>query len=566
MERHHRRTSGTSLSHEPGTVGPLPRASLADTAGLTIVSVLGAFLLLAPVAYLAVPEVELPPPFADHHQPGETLLFLASFAILLPLAIRFVLPMADRIAAGPHGTALSGINALSWASMLGLLAAVKLSERLPWGGGLAVLFVAMLFWWLLNGGVIRNALRPGSARRIEALASAAPVLWWIAAGLLLITSFAFAFLESVSAAPLLIGALVAAATLIAYRRVRLPAPGRWGPAIDLALATLVFLAVPNLVILRPEVPSAAFETQILHFHQDLFLGPASHVLNGGPMLVETVSQYGVGSIDFVAGWFALVGAGNGTLGLLEGLLEGLVFVGAYFVIRAAGTRRPLAAAGIVFAIVTLVLGLVFPVGGLLQHGAIRFGMPMAVLVGAVAELRFPSFGRPARVVMLMFVGISSIWALEAFAYSSLTYLGILAAQVPLLPRGERGRWLYRRVGAAVIACLVAHIAFAAGTLIGTGELPDWGLYLSTLRAFLFGKIGDITYDFSTWSPGLAVGVLYMASAAGTAILVIRQRGFAKRERVTIVALAGSTMYGIALFSYLVNRSAITSFPTSACPR
>ena len=63
-------------------------------------------------------------------------------------------------------------------------------------------------------------------------------------------------------------------------------------------------------------------------------------------------------------------------------------------------------------------------------------------------------------------------------------------------------------------CLVGHLVLAGSTLAIAGELPRWGWYLDTLREFLFGPLGDLTYDFSSFSPGLAVGALYMASAVG----------------------------------------------------
>ena len=63
-----------------------------------------------------------------------------------------------------------------------------------------------------------------------------------------------------------------------------------------------------------------------------------------------------------------------------------------------------------------------------------------------------------------------------------------------------------RWGAQLLAAVVvAHLVLAGGTLAATGELPDWGWYLNTLREFLVGPIGDLTYDFTSFSPGLAVG-------------------------------------------------------------
>ena len=63
---------------------------------------------------------------------------------------------------------------------------------------------------------------------------------------------------------------------------------------------------------------------------------------------------------------------------------------------------------------------------LLQHGAIRFGLPIGVVVGAVTEARWPAAATPARAFQLVTVAVASIWALEAFAYTLLTRLAVAA--------------------------------------------------------------------------------------------------------------------------------------------
>ena len=87
-----------------------------------------------------------------------------------------------------------------------------------------------------------------------------------------------------------------------------------------------------------------------------------------------------------------------------------------------------------------------------------------------------------------------------------------------------------------------------------GELPNWGLYLEYLNAFLFGSLGDITYDFTRWSPALAVGASYLASAAALFLLLLRQPGLVRCERVALLAITGFTAYGTLFFNYFVDRS------------
>ena len=96
--------------------------------------------------------------------------------------------------------------------------------------------------------------------------------------------------------------------------------------------------------------------------------------------------------------------------------------------------------------------------------------------------------------------------------------------------------------------------FAGATLAATGRLPDWGEYLAYLDAFLFGSLGDLTYDVARWTPALAVGAGYAASAAALAELARRRGAIVARERPALIAIAGMTAYGIVLLSYYVDRS------------
>lgn len=538
--------------------------SFGDTAALTVASVLAATLALVALGYLLIPKVDLPAPFPDQHQRAENIAFFAAFAVFLPLAVWQMPRLAERIA-GQSREALSSVAALSCCALAGLLLVVKVSDRLPWGGGLGTLLVATLVWWAFFGALVAWATDGSGSRPLAFLAVHRLELWSIVAVLLLALAFSLASLDSISLGTLGITLMLGALGLLLYRQTDLPAPGRWAPAIDVAAVLLLLLVVPNLVIVAPEIPAEGFKTQVIQFHQDFFLGAASDVLGGRPMLVDTLSQYGIGSIDAIAGWLGLVGVSNGMLGLLDGLAGGVVFAFGYIVVRVAGVGRSIAIAGFTVAVAALVLGLVYPVGALLQHGAIRFGMPMFLLVATAAGLRFAQFATAWRVAAIAIVGISSIWALEAFGYTVLTFAAIVAAEVALNPRGGRLRHALQMGGFALLACVAANAIFTLITLAGSGSIPDWDGYLRTLYEFLAGGIGDLTYDFSPWSPGIAVGAAYLASAAGVCLLITRDRERAVAERTSVVLLAGTTAYGVALFSYLVNRSADHIVPYVSLP-
>ena len=125
---------------------------------------------------------------------------------------------------------------------------------------------------------------------------------------------AFTDLASISIVGLVVSAVVAALVLRAPARRR-EAP-RWrGRFADAGVVVGLALVIPNLVVFTAvgETSSftSAFTTRIAQFHQDFYLGPANIVIHGGAMLVDTASQYGVGSIYAIAAWFQLAPLATG---------------------------------------------------------------------------------------------------------------------------------------------------------------------------------------------------------------------------------------------------------------
>ena len=536
------------------------RAPFGPTLALVLTTSVGAFFLIAPLARWVLPTTDVPAPFPDHHQDAETLLFVFAFAVLLPLAAAFVPRLADRLVDATDEASLSTLSALVAAGLLVAAAAVRAA-----GSGGAAIAVAMIAWGLLAAAAL-FAAASGRLRLGQALTSRRKLLWWATGCGSIALMLSFSDVGSIALAPLIVGVLIAVAVLRFGDQVSLPKLGRrTGLLVDGLLIVLLVLAIPNLVIFTSGSFSANVELAIIHFHQNFFLGPANQVLGGGAMLVDTLSQYGVGSIYFLAALFQLIPIGDGTLGLIEGVLSALMFCGGYLVVRAAGAPRLLAAAGFAVAVVVFVYGLIYPLGALLQHGAFRFGLPIGVLLGAVIEARWPHRATAGRALQLLTMAVASIWALEAFGYTLLTILAVISVRVWFLASAERRRAAIRGLIEVAVTVLAAHLLFDLLTLVFTGELPRWGWYLSTLREFLTGPVGDLTYDFSRWSPGLALGVLYFSSAAGLILLLRRRPDVAHREPTAIIAIAGTTAMGIGLFSYLVNRSADHIVPYVSLP-
>ncbi len=450
--------------------------------------------------------------------------------------------------------------------------AILVARVLPGGGDLTEELAVVGTWWIGTVALLVRARRSPPWALLLERAHLAGRAWIFAGSLVVVALLAFTSVGSISAVPLGLGVVAIVAILFAIARREAPWPRmrrRWGIAFDATIVGLLMLAIPDLVIFRPEDattdPVTAFNNYLVQFHHNFFLGPANQVLHGGAVLIDTASQYGIAPIYLLAGWFQFAPIGYGTFGFLDGALFGLLFAAGYGLLRLAGVSRPLAAGGLAVAVVVLIYNLVYSVGTLPQHGPLRFGLPMLVILAATAEARWPTRRRAAQAAQLAVVALASIWALEAFAYTAFTFAAIACFQAWIRPAGGRLAWLASRATLALAACVVAQIIFAAATLTFAGELPDWGLYLAYLNAFLFGKLGELTYDFSPWSAGLAAGAAYAASAAAFVLLVPRRADLVERERTALTALCGTTAYGIALFTYFVDRSLDHVLPYVSLP-
>jgi hypothetical protein len=519
-----------------------------------------AFMAVMPLVMSAIPGHDLPPPFSPQHQRGETASYLLAFAVIAPLALIAAQRLAPALAARAGDGGLSALTALLATALLAALIGVKASERIGGSGGVLPVLAAGAVWWALAAGVVALTLRGSAPRAVAALGPHAPAAWLVAGLAALVTALCFAVLGSIDPVALVAGALVAGVTVASAGRVRLPpAPPPWGGVLDALVLAAVLALVPDLLIFRPEQAAGdaaiALETGIIQFHHDFLLGPANEVLHGEPMLAPTASQYGVTSIYLLAGWFQIAPIGYGTLGLLTGALTALWFGAGYGILRLAGTGRLLSAAALGVAVVALAYNLAYPVGALPQSGPLRFGLPMALVVAAVAAERWPRQARAWGATALVVVGLSSVWSMESFAYTALVFAALASARARLdAPPGRRLRAVARAALAALLAGVATHVLFALATLAAAGRLPDWGEYLVYLREFLFGDVGDLTYDVERWTPALPIGAGYAASALALAELLRRADALARRERAALIALTGTTAYGIVLMSYYVDRS------------
>lgn len=557
------------------TDGARPAAGAAS-APLLVALALGAagataaFVIAAALAMAVIEPVGLPAEIGgEQNQTAESGLYLLAFAVILPLAALFGPRLADRIAAGPNRALLEPLAAILTAGLLAALGAARLCAEAEWGEGIGVAALFALAWSVAAAGLLARSAAGAPWVRAMQLARRprAGAAVWIAAGALALgLVLGFTALESISV-PVLVAGLVIAVAVALSDRVRAPAISkRAGRAADVAVLVLLVLAIPDFIVFPEEAGSPLpFSSEIMRFHQNFLLGPANEVLGGGAVLVDTASQYGVSSVYLTAGWSEVFGPGYGTFALLDAALTVLFFAAGYAVLRMAGVSRLIAAAALALAVAALAYNLIYPVGGLPQQGPLRYGMPMIVVFAATAGAWRPAWERGAWIGQAAAVGLSSVWGFESFAFTLATVAALSAFSAHLAPRGERRRLLARRAAGIAAACVVAHLALVALTLILRGELPDWGQYLAYLDAFLFGRLGDLTYDIDPWRAGLAVGFGYFLAGLALLLAIRRRRDLVEARRPRFVALVGVTAYGIVLLSYFVDRSTLLVLPYVCLP-
>ncbi len=494
----------------------------------------------------------------QQNQSVKTDMYVGSFVVILPLALLAGLRLDATIARGANAGLLQVFAAVLTGSLAALVIVIRRSGTLPWGSGIKAILAGTLVWAVLAGWASWRIVRGSRWAPLAALQKLTPIPEIVAAVLVFCVLLCLTSSASLGLVPLVIGVAVAAGAVAAYGRVRLRRAGRWGWALDALVIVLLVLAIPDLVVFANPVgiPNSLFDPGVVQFQMDYILGPTNQLLGGGALLVnDPVSQYGVGLIYFLAGWFHLAPIGYGTFGFLDGLLTALFYGAGYAVLRLAGVRRLLAIAAIALAVLTFVYHFQYFVGQLPEEGPLRFGLPMLVLLGSVLAARSPRAAPAGRALILLGLGVSALWALEAFVYTTITFAGIVVVESWLHEPGERRRWLVRQAVLCITAWVVAQLLFALATLLGSGHLPDWGQYLAYAQEFLFGGgAGSITYGFANWSPGLAVDGAVLVSAAAIVLLLIRRPGLARANPTRLVALAGSTAYAIAALTYTDNRS------------
>jgi hypothetical protein len=471
-------------------------------------------------------------------KPAERLGYFLAILVLLPLCVVLAWRRqcsrrtveTQRVVASAILAATAG--ALLLARAVAPLTAGTVGSSLFLALELVMARTAIALWERLGPSTWAQGL-PASA----ALA-ATPVLLGLSA-------VAFVPAASFSLLDIAIPLAAALATFCLLRLRRARAPSRAGVRV----ADAGFVLVASLVVFyvgRPSGPLAS--------NQNYFLGPALDVLHGHPMLVSTFSQYGVGMIDALAAVFLVVPIGYGTFTILLAALTVLFFAVFYVVLRWSTRSVLVAALGLMTVVVLDIFGQVDFYAFFPSTGVLRFGLPWLVIACALAAVANPRHEQLFDGLLLAVVAVASVWSGEAAAYCLGTAIALACLSAATADASARERL---RTGALRIALLIAVsassvLAFTLVSRAATGVWPDWGGYLEYIHLYTIGDFGDL--PIRSWSPGLAIGGVYLISAIAIVLLAMTRAELVRERIVAFRAATGLTALGTLVYTYFLGRS------------
>jgi hypothetical protein len=485
---------------------------------------------------------------AGHTEGVDAAVFLCSFGVLLPGTVLTVVRGGPLRSADP--AVLSTLAGIAAIGLVSVLAAARVLDEVAGAEprGAAVVLALVAVWAGAMSIPVARARRGdsplGSGRKVPAVPA------WMPIALLPLVALTLAWDALPEPGTLLLSVLLGGALLAVHLLLR-PAErlGRWGTiALDVAFAVAILLVVSDVSVFTPD--AAAWGLQL---HHDSLLGSANDVIGGRTVLVDTYSIYGAGSIYFLAGLFEIVPIGYGTFGLLVGIGLAVMYAGAYAIMRLAGCSPLLAATAMAAAIVSSVYSTVATPATFPSLGILRWGFAYLLVGLAIWAVRDPRRAPPLRIASAVVVGVSSVWSFEVFIYTGATYAALQAylAAIDSSPQ-TRLRAFARSLVPALLACVIAHVALAAFTLVRAGELPSWGPYIAIVREFSSGPYNRFVAP--PWWVGIPACAFLFASIVAVAAIATRMPGAERENRPALIAVAGLTAFAVAAFTYGVRFS------------
>ncbi|MDP9258839.1 MAG: hypothetical protein M3Q31_20140 [Actinomycetota bacterium] len=508
-------SSSTSPTGPPHTASEVAAAAtLAATLALAAAAVVfGALLLIA-----------------SHSETLEAIWWLAGFGVVAPLA---VLGAGRLLSAADTPAARRALTGAAPCAVLALCAALALARAV--GSLPASLFFAAAPFALLPALGRRRLDALAGHRNARALATAALA----AAGALGIAAFlpSASHGSDVIVLTLLLLA-VALPVVFALRRRALH------PRARLALGVLIPLL---LALLAWDV-----SFQVLTSHQDFYLGPANDIRHGRYMLVEDYSQYGVAVIYFLAAILAPLPFGYGTFVLVLGILNSVLILAVYVVLRVATRSLAFAAIGTFAALMSSSIATIGRSGQYPSTGFLRFGIPWLLVCALAVAFRRDWPERAPLVVAYLLVGVAAVWSFETAFYTVATFAVSVIAAALTRPDGRRLRCAAAHLGAGAAAAIAAIALLVTATEIGRGRLPQIGGYLDFLRLYSVAGFGQLPVP--GWSLGYLMGALCVASLTATFLMAVRGRGSKLGRPSTIVPLAALGAFAAVALTYFLGRS------------
>jgi hypothetical protein len=479
-----------------------------------------------------------------HTEGVDSAAFLFAFAILLPAAAAVV------VRGGPlKGVGLARIAAVAAIGLALVLAVARFADEI--GGGEeahSAILLGLTGVWLGGVAVLWSRARSGSGPSwLDAADSGG--IGWLPLTVVPVLLWVLAWDVLPGAGGIVLSLILAAALAAADRVLSDRDVPRWATiAIDVVAGAAIVLLVADVAIFTPEAASWG-----LQLHHDSMLGPVNDVLRGREMLVDTYSIYGVGNVYFLAGLFEILPLGYGSFGILVGAGLAVMYAGAYAILRAARCSQVLALTAMAAAVVSSVYTTIGSPATFPSLGVLRWGFGLLLVGFAVWSVRSPRRAPGLRIASSVVVGLSSIWSFEVFAYTAATFAAVVAYDLAAArPSIGWPRAVLRSVMPAVGACLIAHLALIAWTLIASGQFPDWGPYLAMVREYSSGELNRIVAP--PWWVGVAVGGFLFASGVAVAAIVARAPRFEAENRPALVAITGLTAFGIVVHTYGVRFS------------
>ena len=293
-------------------------------------------------------------------------------------------------------------------------------------------------------------------------------------------------------------------------------------------------------------------------NQNYYLGPTIDVLHGHPVLVSTFSQYGFGMFDALAAFFSVAPIGYGTFTLLLSALTALLFAAVYVVLRLATSSQLIAIAGLAVAVAINIFGTTFYYTYFPSTGVLRFGLVWLVILLSVGASRSSGHKRLLDFLVVVVVGVAATWSGEAAIYCLGAACAIACLDAATLDAepGVRFGAAIRGVARVLAASVCGVLIFTGLTRAATGVWPHWSSYLEFIRLYTTGGLGLL--PIGAWSPGLAVGALYVASAVTLVALAVLRPALVRERYVAFRAIAGLTAMGSLVFTYYLGRAAPTN--------